>query len=118
MAQAAPGLFTSSEAGWGRAAAVNADGTINDPTNPVKIGAFISLYATGTGQNASAITVTVGSVPAAVDYGGLAPGQVPGLILVNLRIPAGVQPGGYVPVVLKAGDISTVTPVWIAVAGN
>lgn len=40
--------------------------------------------------------------------------------LNNLRVrKVGVQPGGYVPVVLKVGDVST-TPdaVWVAVSGN
>jgi uncharacterized protein (TIGR03437 family) len=74
VAQAAPGLFTSSEAGWGQAAAVNADGTINSPSFPAKIGGSISLYATGAGQDASALTVTVDGVPAAVDYAGRASG--------------------------------------------
>jgi len=38
---------------------------------------------------------------------------------INVQIPNGVQPGGYVPVVLQVGDAST-TPgaVWIAVSGN
>jgi len=38
---------------------------------------------------------------------------------VNVQIPTGVEPGGYVPVVLQVGDAST-TPgaVWIAVSGN
>ena len=38
---------------------------------------------------------------------------------VNIQIPNGVQPGGYVPVVLKVGDASmTPDAVWIAVSGN
>jgi hypothetical protein len=39
---------------------------------------------------------------------------------VNVQINAGaVQPGGYVPVVLKVGDAFTVDgAVWIAVAGS
>jgi uncharacterized protein (TIGR03437 family) len=65
------------------------------------------------------VKVTVGGIPASVHYVGGAPGQVAGLIQVNVQIPAGVQPGGYVPVVLQVGDAST-TPgaVWIAVSGN
>ena len=118
VARAAPSFFTSSQTGWGQAAAVNVDGTINGPASPVKIGGFISLYATGAGQGASTITVTFDGLPAAVDYAGQPPGQAPGLIQVNVRIPAGVRPGGYVPVVLKVGDVSTAAPVWIAVAEN
>lgn len=38
---------------------------------------------------------------------------------VNVQIPAGVQPGGYVPVVLTVGSASNVAgAAWIAVAGN
>ena len=118
VSQAAPGLFTASQTGWGQAAAVNVDGTINGPANPVRIGAFVSLYATGAGQDASAITVTVDGIPAPIDYAGQPPGQAPGLLQVNTRILPGVHPGGYVPVMLKVGDLSTTAPVWIAVAGN
>ena len=65
------------------------------------------------------VSVTVGGIPATVQYAGGAPGQVAGLMQVNVQIPSGVQPGGYVPVVLQVGDAST-TPgaVWIAVSGN
>lgn len=38
---------------------------------------------------------------------------------VNVMIPDGVQPGGYVPVVLQVGNASTPSDaVWIAVSGN
>jgi uncharacterized protein (TIGR03437 family) len=52
-------------------------------------------------------------------YAGGAPGQVAGLMQVNVQIPIGVRPGGYVPVVLQVGDVST-TPgaVWVAVSEN
>jgi len=94
--------------------------------NPVKIGGYISLYATGEGQTTGSpahpvlpVRVIVGGIPATVQYAGSAPGQVPGLMQVNVQIPAGVQPGGYVPVVLQVGDASTVDgAVWIAIASN
>jgi uncharacterized protein (TIGR03437 family) len=137
VALSAPGIFTSNQAGWGQAAAINAlDDTVNTAANPVRIGGFISLYATGEGQTSPAgmdgriagstavgpvlpVRVTVGGIPATVQYKGGAPGQVAGLMQVNVQIPSGVQPGGYVPVVLQVGDAST-TPgaVWIAVSGN
>jgi hypothetical protein len=63
------------------------------------------------------VTVTVSGVPAMVQYAGGAPGQVAGLMQVNVLIPAGFEPGGYVPVVLRVGDVSTTDgAVWIAVA--
>ena len=65
------------------------------------------------------VSATVGGIPAVVQYAGAAPGQVAGLMQVNVQIPAGVQPGGYVPVVLTVGNVSTTSgAVWIAVAGN
>lgn len=132
----APGIFTSDEPGEGQAAAVNSDGTLNTAANPVKIGGYVSLYATGAGQTSPAgvdgrvagstllrtilpVSVTVGGIPAMVQYAGDGAGQVAGLTQINVLIPTGVQPGGYVPVVLSVGDTSTPPDaVWIAVSGN
>lgn len=138
LAAAAPGLFTLNQTGAGQAAALNAvDGSINTAVNPVKIGDSISLYATGEGQTTPAgvdgkigsgsllpqpnlqVNATVGGLSAVVQYAGAAPNEVAGLMQVNVQIPAGVQPGGYVPVALQIGTASTVAgAVWIAVAGN
>jgi trimeric autotransporter adhesin len=129
----APNVFTSNQAGWGQAAAINAvDGMVNTPVNPVQIGGYISLYATGEGQTLPAgvdgklaasgpahpvlpVSVTVGGIQAQVQYAGSVPGQVAGLSQVNVQIPGGVQPGGYVPVILQVGDRTSGTAVWIAV---
>jgi len=43
--------------------------------------------------------VTVDGQSARVTYSGAAPGEVAGVMQVNVQIPSGVQPGGYVPVV-------------------
>jgi uncharacterized protein (TIGR03437 family) len=136
VAPSAPSLFTSNQTGTGYAAAVNAaDGTVNTAANPVKVGGYISLYATGEGQTAPGgldgrlvgstpahpilpVSVTVDGIPATVQYAGGAPGQVAGLAQINVQIPAGVQPGGYVPVALKVGDQTSSPAVWIAVSGN
>jgi uncharacterized protein (TIGR03437 family) len=137
VASASPGVFTSSQAGSGQALAINvADGTVNSPNNPVKIGEYISLYATGEGQTVPGgadgqvgssssirprlpVNVTVGGIAATVQYAGGAPGQIAGLMQVNVQIPSGVRAGGYVPVVLQVGDSSTVPgAVWIAVSAN
>jgi trimeric autotransporter adhesin len=65
------------------------------------------------------VSATVGGIPAVVQYAGGAPGEVAGVMQVNVQIPAGVQPGGYVPVVLTVGSASNVGgAAWIAVAGN
>jgi len=63
------------------------------------------------------VLATVGGLPATVQYAGPAPGKATGLMQVNVRIPNGVEPGGYVPVVLQVGNASTTaSAVWIAVS--
>jgi uncharacterized protein (TIGR03437 family) len=112
------------------------DGSFNTAANPVRIGGYISLFATGEGQTSPGgvdgrlggptparpvlqVSVMVGGLPAPYQYAGSVQGQVAGLMQVNVQIPAGVQPGGYVPVVLQVGDASiTSGAVWISVAGN
>jgi uncharacterized protein (TIGR03437 family) len=134
IALAAPGIFTFNQLGAGQAAAINAaGGKSNNAVNPVKIGGYISLYATGEGQTSPAgvdgkvgssttaspvlpVIATIDGTPAPVQYAGGVTGQVAGLMQVNVQIPDGVRPGGYVPVVLQVGNTFT-TPgaVWIAV---
>jgi uncharacterized protein (TIGR03437 family) len=137
VALSAPDIFTTDQTGAGQIAAVNAaDGTVNSATNPAKVGAYISIYATGEGQTSPSgmdgklgapappkpllpVSITIGGVPATVQYAGGVPGQIAGLMQINIQIPGGVQPGGYVPVVLKVGDASTAPDAtWIAVSGN
>jgi hypothetical protein len=123
--------------GWGQAAAINAmEGSVNSAANPLKVGDYLSLFVTGEGQTSPGgvdgkvggglpaspvlpVRVTVDGIPAAVQYAGSVQGQVAGLMQVNVRIPDGVQPGGYVPVVLQVGNTSSASDVvWIAVSGN
>ena len=138
LAASAPSLFTLNQTGAGQAAAVNAvDGTVNSAANPMKVGGYISLYATGEGQTTPAgvdgklasgislpqpnlnVSATVGGLAAPVQYAGAAPGEVAGVMQVNVQIPTGVLPGGYVPVILQVGSTSTTAgAVWIAVAGK
>lgn len=132
----APSLFSLNSSGAGQVAAVNADGSINDAAHPVQLGGYVSLYATGEGQTMPAgvdgklaplappfpqpqasVSVTVGGLPATVLYAGGAPGEVAGLMQVVVQIPTGVQAGGYVPVTLQVGGVSTVSgAAWIAVS--
>jgi len=135
VAAAAPSLFTANQTGAGQAAARNSDQSVNTADNPVPISGYISLYATGEGQTMPAgqdgsiagpalshpilpVTASVGGISANAQYAGGAPGLVAGLLQVNVQIPAGVQPGGYVPVVLQIGNSVSGPGVWIAVSGN
>jgi trimeric autotransporter adhesin len=70
---------------------------VNTAANPVKIGGYISLYATGEGQTTPTgvdgkvasgpvlpmpnlpVSATVGGIPAVVQYAGGAPGEVAGV---------------------------------------
>jgi uncharacterized protein (TIGR03437 family) len=132
IAPSAPGVFSLDSTGQGQAAAINQDGiTVNGAASPAKIGDYISLYATGEGQTtptgldgkpASApypkpnlpVTVTIGGQNAPVQYAGGAPGMVAGLMQVNVQIPAGIQTGNAVPVVLRVGDAFSQSGVTIA----
>jgi uncharacterized protein (TIGR03437 family) len=134
VALSAPSVFTSNQTGAGQAAAIHApDGAVNTAANPVRVGGSISLFATGEGQTSPGgvdgrvsgasltrpvlpVSVMIGGISATVQYAGTAPGQVAGLMQVNVQIPSGVQPGGYVPVVLQVGDRASGSAVWIAVA--
>jgi uncharacterized protein (TIGR03437 family) len=138
VAAAAPSIFTANGSGVGQAAAVNnVDSTLNSAANPVKVGGYIQLYATGEGQTSPAgmdgvlapltlplpapllaVTATVGGQNATVVYAGAAPGAVAGLMQVDVLIPAGVPTGSQVPVVLQVGTAATGAGVSIAVSGN
>ncbi len=130
---AAPGLFTLSGAGTGQAAAVNQNGTINGPANPIAAGSIISLYATGEGQtnppgvtgqlvtNLNAlprplqdVSVQIQGIPARILYAGSAPFAA-GLMQINIVVPTNVLLGDNVPVELVVGTFAAQPGVRIAV---
>src|SRR5262249_3612560 len=133
VASSSPSLFTLNGTGAGQALAINAaDGRVN-AANPAKVGESISLYATGEGQTIPTgvdgklgspdlvrpvlpVSVTIGGLPAAIQYAGGVPGKVAGLMRVDVLIPDGILPGGYVPVALKVGEQVSSSAVWIAVS--
>ncbi len=114
VASTSPGIFTLNSSGSGQVLAVNLDGTgtLNSATNPIAMGDFVLLYATGEGQTTptgvdgkpaptqapfpmplQTVTATVNGVPAVVGYAGGAPGFVAGVMQVNLQIPTGILTG-------------------------
>jgi uncharacterized protein (TIGR03437 family) len=133
IAPSAPGIFTADSTGKGHAAAINQDGiTVNSATTPANRGDTISLYATGEGQTVPSgidgkpasiplprpnlhVTVTIGGQNAPLQYAGGAPGEVAGLMQVNVQIPNGIAPGTSVPVVLQVGNTISQSGVTIAV---
>jgi uncharacterized protein (TIGR03437 family) len=130
VAATAPGIFTADGSGRGQASAVNQDGTFNGPAAPAAADSVLSLYATGEGQTLPAgvdgklaaaplpqpvapVTVTIGGVSAEVRYAGGAPGQIAGLMQVNVVVPGGLA--GAVPVVLTVGGVASQGGVTVAV---
>jgi uncharacterized protein (TIGR03437 family) len=129
-----PGLFTANSSGTGEVAALNQDSSINSINNPAAPGSIVTLFATGEGQTSPAgvdgrlavvplphpllpVSVTMGSIGANVSYSGGAPGEVAGVMQVNVQLPAGVT-GPAVPVLLIVGTATSQAGATIAVAGG
>ncbi len=122
----APGLFLQQQ---GNAAVVNQNGTVNTSSQPAAPGSVISAYLTGLGPvnppaatGAAApssplstvtatVTATIGSVPATVQFAGLAPGFA-GLYQLNILVPP-MQAGQYSLQISVGGAVSNAAPVSI-----
>jgi adhesin/invasin len=127
VATAAPGLFVLQS---GQAAVLNPDYSINDPSNPVKAGATIFAYLTGSGPVSPAAkdgvpapttslvyvqasnSATIDNQPATVSFAGLAPGFV-GLVQMNIVVPTGLAPGTYPLSVTIDGQTSNAAPITV-----
>ena len=132
LAPYAPGVFSTNQGGGAQAAALIAStppviaapaGTFPG-SRPIHAGEYLSLFGTALGAVDSAqITnqhaaccvsttatpvVTVGGVPAVVQFSGLAPTLL-GVYQVNVRIPSNAPTGSTVPVVLKIGGATSNT---------
>ena len=127
VATAAPGLFVLSS---GQAAVLNQDFSINDPSNPAKVGSTVFAYLTGSGPVSPAAkdgvpasttslvfaqasnSATIGNLPAAVSFAGLAPGFI-GLVQMNIVVPTGLAPGTYSLNVTIDGQTSNAAPITV-----
>jgi len=135
LASSAPALFTADSSGKGQAAALNQDGSINSATHAASIGSIIVLFATGEGQTSPGgvdgrlaqsplphpilpVTVTIGGQTVTPLYAGGAPGEVAGVMQINVQIPPGITPATTTPVTIQVGNAASQPGVIIAVAGN
>ena len=127
-----PGLFTLNQRGTGQAAALNQDGhTGNGSAHPAPRGSIVSLYGTGAGQTTPAgidgslagnappqplasVSVTISGQSVKPDFAGGAPGEVAGVIQINVRIPQTVT-AGDVPVTFTVGHATSQAGVTLAV---
>jgi uncharacterized protein (TIGR03437 family) len=128
----APGIFTADGSGAGQAAALNQDNTGNGPGNAAAVGAVLVIYGTGEGQTNPAgvdgqmasslpfprplasVQVTIGGVPAVVEYAGGAPGMVAGALQLNVRVGQGT-PSGNQALVLTIGGVQSQPGVTVAI---
>ena len=117
VATAAPGIF----------AVANSDGTLNSPSNPAKVGGFITIYGTGGGVTnpfgitggfwaiaaslptlTQPVSVTIGGTNAMVLYAGSAPTLESGYFQINVALPSGLQASSAVNLVVTVRDSSSV----------
>lgn len=115
-----PGLFTQNASGKGQVAALNADGTLNGPSNPALRGSYISLYGTGEGITNPAsvegtitpsvqplpmplfpVMVTFSGATGPVLYAGETPTALAGLMQINVTIPQNSPTGPAVSVLVS-----------------
>jgi uncharacterized protein (TIGR03437 family) len=100
------------------------------PTTPATQGSVIAVYMTGGGQTlplgtdgsvnslttlmplagwtttSGTVTATIGGVPANVTFAGAAPGEVTGVIQVNIQVPSGVS-GNALALIISIDGTST-----------
>jgi uncharacterized protein (TIGR03437 family) len=124
-------LFTADRTGMGQGAILNQDASLNSPANPALRGSIVALYGTGQGETdpdgqedeipgdalatvLSPVQVTIGGQPAKLLYAGDAP-TLAGVMQINVRVPAGIKPGGAVPVVVTIGGVNSQPGVTLAV---
>ncbi len=114
---------------------MNQDGSLNSSSNPAPIGSIVTLFVTGEGQTTPAgvdgkiagsvplpqvvqpVSVTIGNTVASIAYGGAAPGEVAGVMQLNVVVPPGVTPGDAVLVQITIGGVTSPT-VTIAVSAQ
>lgn len=127
-----PGIFVADSTGQG--AIINQDGSPNSVHNGALPDSVVSIYATGEGQtNPSGVdakinpnklplpkpqlpvTVEINGEKAEVTYAGAAPGQVSGMLQVNVRIPKDIKRGSVVPVTVTVGTATSQAGVTLAI---
>jgi len=129
----APGIFTADSSGQRQAAMANSDASYNTAANPATPGSYVTFYVTGEGQTAPPgsdgniatstanvalpVTVMIAGRAAQLLYAGSAPGNVDGFCQINAVIPADIQFGGNLPLVVQVGGVSSQTGVTLAVSG-
>jgi uncharacterized protein (TIGR03437 family) len=123
VSAAAPGIYTQNSEGFGPGSILNQNYTLNGPSEPASAGSYVAVYLSGAGNTsptgttgaviptngtglktiALPVSVTIGGLPAAVAYYGSAPGDVEGVMQINVQIPSGLIAGAQ-PIVITLGS--------------
>jgi uncharacterized protein (TIGR03437 family) len=129
-----PGLFTANSSGKGQVAALNADGSLNGPSNPALRGSFIVLYGTGEGRTSPIsvegtitpsvqplpqplfpVSVSFSGVAGTVLYAGETPTALAGLMQINAGIPLNAPTGPAVSVLVSINGQTSPGAVTVAI---
>jgi uncharacterized protein (TIGR03437 family) len=127
VAAADPGVYSLASSGQGQGAILNfnaatGDFTINSVANPAAKGSIVVIYMTGAGTTTSGIanqliplspaitpvltpTVSIGGLGASVMAAQAPPGSIPGLIQLNVMVPALAKAGPAIPVIVTVGGV-------------
>jgi len=125
LAPFAPGIFSINGQGTGPGAILDSTYHLVNASNPANAGfTYILVYCTGLGpvtnqpatgepapssplaETTTRPTVTIGGVPAQVQFSGLAPGAV-GEYQVNALVPENAPVGDAVPVIVSIGGVAS-----------
>ncbi|GEM_PF-3403590 len=131
VAAASPAIFAASASGAGTGTILNQDYSVNSPGKPASPGSVVMIYGTGFGAltptpadgqiqtglatTNSAVTATIGGIPAPVTYSGSAPGLIAGIMQINVRVPDGAGSDPAAPISLSVGPFTTPPGITLAV---
>jgi uncharacterized protein (TIGR03437 family) len=97
-AAATPAIYSVDGSGFGQGYILNADGTLNSPSNPATAGAAITIFVTGVGQTSTVNGYAVTPLPVAVFVDGF---YASGIAATAQQVPGDPGPvyeiGVYVP---------------------
>ena len=126
VSAAVPGVYTQNSQGTGPGSILNQNYTVNGSSQPAAAGSYVAVYLSGTGNTAPPgttgavipnngtglktialkVSATIGGLPANVAYSGSAPGDVEGVMQVNVQIPSGLTSGAQ-PILITLGSGGT-----------
>lgn len=95
---ASPGVFSADGSGLGQGYILNADGSLNSPSNPALEGAEITLFVTGVGPMTFSGPYAVTAAPVTVDIDGFGAPGIAAILVPVAGLPGNVyQISVYVP---------------------